>query len=142
MDESTNKNVRKSPWHIYPDSWNPLSWLVPFQGEDAAIRHGHTSPDDHSLCGPVLFCCAKSQQLFLDTFPESAEARATSWEITEADHIAAWMDAGVNILYFVFCDPVRPKGLLTGGLSGEEARQALYREAPLEGYTERANRLR
>lgn len=142
MDEPIDQNVRKSPWHIYPEKWNPLSWLVPFKGENAVIRHGHTSQDDHSLCGPVLFCCAKSQELFQNTFPESAEASATSWQITESDHIAAWMDAGVSVLYFVFCDPVRPKGLLTGGISGTEARQALYKKVPLEHYSERANRLR
>ena len=142
MNETRNQNVRKSPWHIYPENWKPLSWLVPFQGETAIIRHGHSSPDDHSLCGPVLFCCAKSQELFLETFPEGDEAKASSWEITEADHIATWMEAGVKVLYFVFCDPVRPKGLLTGGLSGEEARQTLYKEVPLESYSERASRLR
>ena len=142
MNEAPNQDVRKSPWHIYPKNWQPLSWLVPFQGENAVIRHGHSSPDDHSLCGPVLFCCAKSQELFLKSFPDSDEAKASSWEIAEANHIATWMDAGVNVLYFVFCDPVRPKGLLTGGLSGEEAHQVLFKQLPLESYSERANRLR
>jgi hypothetical protein len=141
METKTSPEVRKTPWHIYPPDWKDSHWLVPYQGENALIRHGHTSPDDHSLCGPVLFCCAKSQQLFKETFPEDSTAGAT-WELTEADHIAAWLDAGVGVLYFIFCDPVRPKGLLSGGLSGDEAIQALYKRTPLEAYTERATRLR
>ena len=141
MDITPNHPVRRSPWHIYPDSWQPSQWLVPYLGENAAIHHGHTDPDDHSLCGPVLFCCANSQELYLHTFPESAEAQA-SWELTQAEHIAAWMDAGVNVLFFIFCDPVRPEGLLAGGLSGDEARQVVFKEIPIEQFAEKAARLR
>ena len=141
MEESPSPGLRKSPWHIYPPDWKETHWLVPYQGENALIRHGHTSPDDHSLCGPVLFCCAKSQQLYLETFPEDETTKA-SWELTEADHIAAWLASGVGVLYFVFCDPVRPQGLLTGGLSGEEARHVLNKNTPLEAYADRATRLR
>ena len=141
METTPSPEARKSPWHIYPPGWKDSHWLVPYQGENALIRHGHTSPDDHSLCGPVLFCCAKSQQLCQETFPEG-ETTGTSWALTEADHIAAWLDSGVGVLFFIFCDPVRPKGLLTGGLSGQEARQVLYKHIPLEAYAEQATRLR
>ena len=141
METTPPSNARKSPWHIFPPGWQDSHWLVPYRGENAIIRHGHTSPKDHSLCGPVLFCCAKSQQLYQETFPEG-ETRDANWELTEADHIAAWLDTGVGVLYFIFCDPVRPKGLLTGGLSGQEARNALYRFTPLESYAGRATRLR
>ncbi len=132
--------VRKSPWHIYPPGWKEHYWLVPFSGDNAVIHHGHSNPEDHSLCGPTLFCCTKSQQLFVESFPDSDEAKAT-WEITDAVHVAAWLDSGVNVLYFIFCDPVRPNGLLAGGLTGEEARRALYKEVPLEQFTNRASRL-
>lgn len=136
-----DSHSRRSPWHIYPPDWRPSYWLVPYDRDNAIIRHGHTSPDDHSLCGPMLFCCAKSQQLFATSFPDNAAAKAT-WEMTEAAHIATWMDGGVNVLYFVFCDPVRPEGLLAGGLSGDEARQILFKDSLLEAYAERASRLR
>lgn len=115
---------------------------MPFQNENAVIHHGHSSPKDHSLRGPVLFCCAKSQALYVESFPDSAEAHASSWEITKADHIATWMEAGVNVLYFVFCDPIRPMGLLSGGLFGDEARQALYKSVLLESYAELPTKLR
>ena len=141
MNNPTGSNVRRSPWHIYPPDWKAGTWLVPFRGNNAVIHHGHSSPDDHSLCGPMVFCCAKSQQLFVDSFPDNPASKA-SWQLTEAEHIATWMDAGVMVIYFVFCDPVRPEGLLAGGLSGDEARQALNREALLEQFSERATRIR
>lgn len=141
MDETASSGSRRSPWHIYPKDWKEDHWLVPFSGDNAVIHHGHQSPDDHTLCGPMVFCCANSQRLFMETFPDSAIARA-SWELTEGDHIAAWIDAGVNVIYFVFCDPVRPRGLLAGGLTGEEARQVLARQLHPEYFAERATRIR
>ena len=141
MEEYSNPTVRRSPWHVYPQGWQANQWLIPYIGENAAILHGHTNSEDHSLCGPVLFCCANSQELYLEAFPESNEAQA-SWELTQAEHILTWMDAGVNVLYFVFCDPVRPQGLLAGGLSGEEARQVVLKEVPIEQFAEKARRLR
>jgi hypothetical protein len=140
-DELMPVSVRRSPWHIYPADWKPEHWLVPYLGENAVIQHGHTDADDHSLCGPTVACCAKAQQLFVEAFPESAAGRA-AWELTSAEHIAAWMDAGVKVVYFVFCDPVRPEGLLAGGLMEEEARQVLFRRVHLEGFADRASRLR
>jgi hypothetical protein len=141
MEENSNPPVRRSPWHIYPQNWQPSQWLVPYAGENAAIFHGHTDPEDHSLCGPVLCCCANSQELYLRTFPESAEAQA-SWELTQAEHILTWLEGGVNVLYFIFCDPVRPEGLLAGGLSGEEARQVVMKVIPIEQFAHKATRLR
>jgi hypothetical protein len=141
MEDNSNPIIRRSPWHIFPQGWQANQWLVPYVGENAAIIHGHTDAEDHSLCGPVLFCCANSQELYLEAFPESNEAQA-SWELTQAEHIITWLDAGVNVLYFVFCDPVRPQGLLTGGLSGEEARQVVLKVIPIEQFAEKATRLR
>jgi len=133
--------VRRSPWHIYSADWKPDHWLVPYLSENALIQHGHTAADDHSLCGPMVYCCANAQRVFVESFPDSAAARA-SWELTEAAHIAAWMDAGANVIYFIFCDPVRPEGLLAGGLSGAEARQVLFHQVHLEQFADRANRIR
>jgi len=141
IEDGAQSPFRRSPWHIYPPEMKPQDWLVPYSGENAVIHHGHSSPDDHSLCGPVVFCCANSQQLFLEAFPDSAEAQA-SWEFTSSSHITSWIDAGVALLYFVFCDPVRPRGLLAGGLSGDEARQVLNKEVLLEQFGSRATRLR
>jgi hypothetical protein len=78
--------------------------------------------------------------LYTDLFPEGAEARA-EWQPTGATHIATWMDAGVNVLYFVFCDPTRPEGLLAIGLLGQHGRQVLLKRVPLDQYADEAERL-
>ena len=54
----------------------------------------------------------KSALTYTDLEPESDEAHA-EWKLTEAEHIATWMEPsdtspGVNVLFFVFCDPARP----------------------------------
>ena len=141
MDDPAIPGVRKSPWHIYPADWKTGDWLVPYIGDSAVIHHGHQSVDDHSLCGPMVFCCPRSGQSFVEVYPDSAPARA-SWERTEAAHILSWLEAGVNVVYFVFCDPVRPQGLLAGGLSAEEARLVLLQQVLLEQYAERAGRIK
>lgn len=141
MNKPENMGARRSPWHIYPAEWKAGSWLVPYTGDSAVIHHGHQSPEDHSLCGPMVFCCARSRQAFVELYPESVPARA-SWEPTEAALILSWLDAGVNVVYFVFCDPVRPEGLLAGGLSAEEARLVLSQQVLLEQYAEQAGRIK
>ena len=149
---SRHRPARRSPrtrsnaHHLYPEGWRSGDWCVPFEdGEHACIHHGHTAPDDHSLCGPSIFCCRKAAELYVALFPDSAEARA-EWELTEAAHIATWMQAndkgpGVQVLYFVFCDPIRPDGLLAAGLHRSVARQVLFRRVPLERYAGDADRL-
>ena len=128
--------------HHYPKGWNADDWIVPFgDGEHACLHHGHSDPDDHSGCGPSIFCCSKACASYTDLFPDSVEARA-DWQLTEAGHIATWMDAGVNVLFFVFCEPERPDGLLVIGLAGDKARQVLLKEIPLDPYAGEAQRLR
>ena len=47
--------------HDYPPGWRRNDWVVPFIGGGACFHHGHdTDPDDHSLCGPSIFCCRKA----------------------------------------------------------------------------------
>ena len=48
---------------------------------------------------------------------------------------------GVQVFYFVFCDPARPDGLLATGLHRSVARQVLFRRVPLEKYADDAERL-
>ena len=128
--------------HFYPKKWQTDDWLVPFgDGEHACLHHGHPDPDDHSGCGPTIFCCSKACASYTSLFPDSVEAHA-DWQLTEAAHIATWMDTGVNVLFFVFCDPERPDGLLVIGLGGEEARQVLIKKVPLDPYAGEAQRLR
>jgi len=116
-------------------------WVVPFEdGEHACIHHGHTDLDDHRLCGPAIFCCEKAASLYAEHFPESTEARS-EWQLSEAAHIATWLDAGVNVLYFIFCDPHRQDGLLATGLLGQDARRVLLKQVSLDRYADEAERL-
>lgn len=127
--------------HHLPKRWRPFDWLVPFIDNQACIHHGHgLDDDDHSRCGPVLFCCGKAAARYQDRFPQSDEARA-DWQLTDADHIARWLEKGVAVLYFIFCDPQRPEGLWAIGLSEEPLRQTLYKQLALEAHLDRADRL-
>ena len=45
-------------------SWN-MEWCVLFHDNHAIIYHGHVDPNDHSDCGPKVFCCPKAAQLLI-----------------------------------------------------------------------------
>jgi len=126
--------------HDYPSGWRPDDWLVPYIDGGACIHHGHTDPDDHSLCGPAIFCCRKAAARYVALLPDSCEAQAT-WELTAADHLLGWMRRGVRVLYFVFCDPERSDGLLAIGLSGADLPAILRRHIALERHAGAADRL-
>ncbi|MSP14922.1 MAG: hypothetical protein EXR62_18435 [Chloroflexi bacterium] len=130
------KKLAASTGHVYSEGWESGSWLVPFQTDgNALIHHGHDNPDDHSQCGPTLFCCQKAAGLFIGAFPDVPESRA-KWEATPAFHVISWMESGVNAMYFIFCDPERPRGLRAIGLLGKAAREVVLGQAVLERYLE------
>ena len=126
--------------HDYPPGWRPNDWLVPFSGGGACIHHGHTDPNDHSLCGPAIFCCRRAAARYVTLFPDSCEATA-NWELTETAHLLGWIQKGVHLFYFVFCDPERPEGLLATGLAGEVLPAILRRRITLDAYAAQADRL-
>ena len=126
--------------HILPAGWQPLDWLVPYVDGYACIHHGHERADDHSLCGPSIFCCLKAALRYTELMPDSAEAKA-EWTLTEAEHLAGWLKQELQVMYFVFCDPARPTGLLAIGLSGQNLQDVLYKRVGLEAYAGRADRL-
>lgn len=127
--------------HDYPPGWRRNDWLVPFSDGAACIHHGHdTDPDDHSLCGPAIFCCRKAAARYVALFPDGCEASA-NWELTGSDLLLSWLRKGVNVFYFAFCDPEHPEGLLAIGLGGENLPAIVRRQIPLDTYVERADRL-
>lgn len=131
---------RRGTQHGYPEGWEVDDWLVPYVGGGAIIHHGHEDPDDHSLCGPRIFCCARAAAMHVEMFPDRPETEA-DWHLTKASTITGWMDAGVNAIYFVFCDPERPLGLLFVGLFGETARQVVEKQVPLEDFAANAEQV-
>ena len=109
--------------------WQSLDWFVPFIDGHAVIHHAYGGCDEHALCGPLVFCCRRAMDLFLETYPDS-ELHEAEREYLPADQIITWMDAGIQAIYFIYCDPEMPDGLAASGMSGKQARQALNKQAP------------
>lgn len=127
--------------HEYPDDFGERDWIVPTTGGHAVIRHGHTDPNDHSACGPTLFCCARSARLFAQAHPESPESKA-QWQLIDANTILSWIDGGVRVAYFVFCDPEADTRLRAVGITAEGGVQDVIQKAlPIEQFTEDADPL-
>ena len=126
--------------HAYPPGWRPDTWLVPFIDGSACIHHGHTAPDDHSLCGPSIFCCRQSAARYVALHPDGGEAQAI-WKPMVALHLLGWIENGVQVFYFIFCDLKRPDGLLAIGLPRETIPAILRRRISLDGYAASADRL-
>lgn len=119
------------------------SWLVIYQNQHACLHHTHSNPDDHLLCGPLVFCCQNAINRFLELTPRLdfldksvRESKKTEIEIkfTPAGQIITWMDAGIQIINFILCDEAENEGLSVISLSGNLARQALLGEIPLLTY--------
>lgn len=124
------KVIRIGP-HMFPPAWQPLDWLIPQIGDQFYIHHGHTDPDDHSACGPLLFCCLLAVQKF-QRLPDSPLASLDVWQLKQGRDLAPFLERGAPMLYFIFCDPVRPEGLWAIGLHGETMWQVLFKQKPLE----------
>lgn len=122
-------------------AWNEMEWYVPFNDGRAIIYHGHEDPDDHSECGPRVFCCPKAAHLLLQIDPSCVLADA-DWEFTEAEHLASWTHgAGPQIFYFFFCDPDDRTRLCFCGVPAPELREVLFKRLALDRYLEIADRI-
>lgn len=122
--------IRIGP-HILPPAWQPLDWLVPQAGQQLYIHHGHTDPDDHSACGPLLFCCLLAVEKY-QRLPNSPLAGLDNWRLMKGAEFVPFLQRGARMIYFIFCDPIRPEGLWAIGLEGETLRQVLFKQQPLE----------
>jgi len=138
MNDKTTRNIKRvnqleegDLGHQVSPGWGLTDWAVPLINGSAFIHHNHKTEDSHALCGPVVFCCIKSHNKFKKQFSKSAIV-IPPWGKLPAEQIISWMDAGMQMVYFVFCDDVEPFGLNAAGLSGKQARQALRRELEIE----------
>lgn len=125
--------------HEYPQHWQQEDWIVPTTGGHAVIRHGHQDPQDHSACGPILFCCSRSARLYAKAFPETPESKA-QWQLIDGRTIIGWFDGGVQVAYFVFCDPESETELRAVGISElGNVRDVIRKAVPIERYLEDSN---
>jgi len=122
--------IRIGP-HLFPDHWQPLDWLVPVVEGRWFIHHGHTDPNDHSRCAPLLFCCLLAVEKY-QRLPGSPLAGLDQFSLVSGQELTPFLQRGGRVLYFIFCDPVRPEGLWFVELEGEPLRQILYKQQPLE----------
>ncbi|MDX1926109.1 MAG: hypothetical protein SFV81_06305 [Pirellulaceae bacterium] len=119
--------------------WKSMEWFVPFIDNQAIMYHGHQSPDDHSDCGPEIFCCPKAAILFQQRFPESNAANA-DWLFKGGAFLASWMNSGgPSVYYFFFCDPQYPFTVRFSPVYAPELRDVLLKRIPLDRYLENAD---
>ena len=111
--------------------WQTLEWLVPFTDGHAIIYHPDSDCTEDSLYGPLVFWSQNAVDLFMEQFPRHELGQA-SCEIVLADQIISWMDAGIQAIYFIYCDPEMPNGLAASGMSGNYARRALNKQGLLD----------
>ena len=122
-------------------NWN-REWYVPFHDNHAIIYHGHVDPNDHSDCGPKVFCCPKAAQLLMQIHPNAVPVDA-EWKFTRGKDLAAWIGPnGPQIYYFFFCDPEDSNFLRFVGVAAPEVRDILLKRFPLDPYLVNADRIR
>ncbi len=98
---------RPAVGHTYRGGQQPDQWLVPLQDDGyACFYHGHDDTDDHSLCGPQIFCCHKAASRFLAQYPDTLPATMTFQPMSPASLLAWLSSSGPQVFYFYFCDPV------------------------------------
>ena len=116
--------------HLFPATWQPGDWV-------AAVIEGQIAehcPPEPGLKGPTLFCCLKAFDLQRQYYPESGVAQA-QWRLTQPQEVEEWASSDKRVVYFVFCDPVRPAGLRAIALQGPLLAEVLRRQRPLEALT-------
>ena len=144
MRRSLNKSrkYRLAPaGRIHGRNWREMQWYVPFVNGHAIIYHGHTNAEDHSECGPQIFCCPKAARLLRHRHPTAVPGHA-EWEFTEGEYLASWIgENGPNVYYFFFCDPQDQTLLRFCGVRVPEVQDILLKQVPLDLYLEQADKI-
>ncbi|GAA4459637.1 hypothetical protein [Novipirellula rosea] len=124
---------------VHGAAWAKLEWFVPFTDGHAYIYHGHEDPQDHSDCGPHIFCCPEAGKKFLQRFPES-EMNEAEWKFTSAYDLIGWMGSqGPKVFYIFFCDPDDPMALRFAGVRLGDIRKVLMKRQSLDSFLDIAD---
>lgn len=119
-------------------AWKTMEWFVPYKDGHACMYHGHTDPEDHSDCGPQVFCCQKAAALHHHRYPAGSVTNA-EFAFTGGRHLASWIGPdGPRIFYFFFCDPDDWTLLRFFGIAVPELRSVLLKRTALDIYLENA----
>lgn len=121
---------RQHRLHDYPKGWEQGDWLVPYIDDHARIHHHHDDVNNHSLCGPQIFCCRNAAKMLLAYHPDFADRRMT-WSLTDATHLLSW---NVPWFYIFFCDPNSSRHLRFVGIPNVDHELVLHQRRPLSYY--------
>ena len=113
-------------------------WYVPFQNGRACIYHGHERPDDHSECGPQIFCCPNAARVLLSRHPDAVPG-SCEWELTNGEHLLSWAHGELQIMYFFYCDPQNRDRIYFVGIGLDSLAAVLRREISLHTFDESAD---
>lgn len=95
------------PHHWYRHNQQPNQWIVPLtEGDMPVIYHGHADSEDHSGCGPQLFCCGRSLALYLK-FYQHHLPDDVRFQFLDGPEVFDWYQSMTPpMIYFYACDPV------------------------------------
>lgn len=114
------------------------NWVVPIIDEQACIYHGHGDSDDHSLCGPQIFCCPNAAQVLLAIHPNGIDPDAQYYEM-EGEDLLEW--TAPNLFYFWFCDPDDSDSVYFTGVEKEDLPSVLLGQRSIHDWINVADRL-
>ena len=112
MAQKTTKRQRFRPsrtasCHTYRNGQQPNQWIIPLTADHMpVIYHGHTDPDDHSGCGPQLFCCGRSLGLYLASYQHHLPDDVTFRFYSGTEVYDSFRAMTPPMIYFYACDPV------------------------------------
>lgn len=114
------------------------NWFVPIVDEHACIYHGHDDSDDHSLCGPQIFCCPNASRVLLEIHEAAIEAEAQWYDMKGAD-LLEW--SGPNLFYFWFCDPNDSDSIYFTGVEKDDLPSVLLGRRSIHDWIDVSDRL-
>ncbi len=107
---SRSSRTASPTYHWYRHDQQPDQWVVPLTADDMpAIYHGHTNPEDHSQCGPQLFCCGRSLGLYLALYEDHLPDDVQFQFFSGAEMFDWYRSMNPPMIYFYACDPVNQK---------------------------------
>lgn len=97
-----------------------------------AIYHGHSDPDDHSRCGPQLFCCGRSLALYLALYQHLLPDDVQFQFLTGSEVFDWFRTMAPPMIYFYACDPINHQRAYFLPISEQNAWDIILFFVPIE----------